>query len=159
MIAARQTRFNKHDGEKVITPAPKHLSKRFDKNSFSAKNIFRKHRLLSGFHRSLDGALLGVIVCAALMSALALHSQYLWTLSFSRLEMIRDLNQRLEESSTNLERYFLDNIVLSKHMVQTKATDLLYIDALDNKKNSREYISKLFMGLNRFTSYPIRHGY
>ena len=70
----------------------------------------RKHPLLAGFHRSIDGALAGVILCAALMSALALHSQYLWTLSFSKLEMTRDLNQRLEESIANLEKHFLDTV-------------------------------------------------
>ena len=130
-----------------------------DKNSFLIKNTFRKHPILAGFHRSLDGAILGVILCVSLMSALALHSQYLWTLSFSRLEKTRDLNKKLEESITNLELYFLETTNLSKTLVPTKATDLLYLDALKDKKNSS---NTLFLMANKFwklSNYPIRDGY
>ncbi len=131
----------------------------FIKDGFSNKRVFRKHPVLAGFHRGIDGALAGVIFCAALMSALALHSQYLWTLSFSRLEATRDLNQKLEESITNLESYFLASTSISKSMVATKAADLLYLDALDIKKHPLKESKINFNFVSNLFQYPITHGY
>ncbi len=127
--------------------------------SFTVKRIARKHPILAGFHRGIDGGLFGVIFCAALMSALALHSQYLWTRSFSRLETTRDLTHRLEESIANLERYLLLSVTMPKIMVETKSTDLLYIDS--PRKMSHKKLSDLFR-INlpqRSNQISISHGY
>ena len=93
------------------------------------------------------------------MSALALHSQYLWTLSYSRLEKTRNLNQKLEESITNLELYILETTTLSKTLVPTKATDLLYIDFIKDKKNSSNALSLFANQFRDLSNYPIRDGY
>ena len=68
------------------------------KGPFSPNKISRRYPILAAFHRGIDGGLAGVLLCTALMSALALHSQYLWTTSFSRLENTRELTHKLEES-------------------------------------------------------------
>ncbi len=157
MTVVRKGWFEKREK----TTSPKRVSKIhfIDKRSFSTKKIFRNHPLLAGIHRGIDGALVGVIFCTALMSALALHSQYLWTRSFGRLERTRDLNERIEESITNLERYFLASPAFSEPMVPTKATDLLYLDAPVPEKTSFNFFPKLFEQLGVLTSRPAKQGY
>ena len=128
------------------------------KGSFSANKISRRYPILAGLHRGIDGGLVGVLICTALMSALALHSQYLWTMSFSRLENTRELTHRLEESIANLERYLLNSITLPKIMVKTKSADLIYIDAprKDSRFNANVINSDSH---NRFSRHPITQGY
>ena len=93
------------------------------------------------------------------MSALALHSQYLWRLSFSRLEITRDLTHRLEESIANLERYLLNSVILPKTVVETKSTDLIYIDP--PSKDSHTFVNSsdgvdYYHGL---LTRPVTYGY
>ncbi len=123
------------------------------------RRSFKKYPLLSALHRATDGALIGIIFAVSIMSFIALHAQYLWTSSFSRLEITRDLNRRLLESTAVIESSFSDSLALPTEMVPTKAEDLIYIDAPStlsrkNKINSRQgvYIKKLI-------SLPITHGY
>ena len=94
------------------------------KRSFVTPNVLRKYPLLSSFHRGVDGALVGVIVSGAIMTALALHSQHLWTINFSRLQLTKDLNHRLQESTAMLERYFLKSASDPNLMVKTKSAHL-----------------------------------
>ncbi len=126
---------------------------------FSTKNIKRKYPLLATFHRGIDGGLIGVLLCTATVSALALHSQYLWTLSYSRLEVTRNLTHRLEESIANFERYLLKSITLPKTMVETKSSDLLYLDYPPKTNRFNLNVSSHFSFGNKFLNYPITHGY
>ncbi|ABX08450.1 hypothetical protein [Prochlorococcus marinus] len=128
------------------------------KGPFSPHKISRRYPILAGFHRGIDGGLVGVLLCTALMSALALHSQYLWTISFSRLEHTRELTYKLEESIANLERYLLHSIVLPKIMVKTTSADLIYLDAprADSRSNTNISTSDNYYNLSH---YPITHGY
>ncbi len=98
------------------------------KRSFVTPNVLRKYPLLSSLHRGVDGALVGVMISGAVMTGLALHSQHLWTVNFSRLQLTKDLNHRLQESTAMLERHFLSSASGSNPMVATKSTHLLYID-------------------------------
>ena len=116
--------------------------------------------MLLAFHRGVDGILVGVVFSGAVMTAFALHSQHLWTLNFSRLQLTRDLSHRLEESTAILERYFLDSASYTQSMIITKSSHLLYLDRpKDIKKtpiksfieNIKEHFSSLF--------YPIANGY
>ena len=94
------------------------------------------------------------------MSSVALHSQYLWTKSFTKLESTRDLNRRLLESTSIIEGYLLKNQKLSRHLVPTKAEDLLYVDRPkqeETKKLSEQtFKSRLF---ERISSSPVKSGY
>ena len=94
------------------------------------------------------------------MSSIALHSQYLWTKSFTELELIRDLNLRLLESTSILESYLLKNQNLSKSLVPTKAEDLIYVDR-PNPQNIRSLVKETLIGrlLTRISSTPIKSGY
>ncbi len=127
--------------------------------SFTVKRISRKYPILAGLHRGIDGGLIGVIFCAALMSFVALHSQYLWTRSFSRLEITRDLTHRLEESIAGLERYLLASVMMPKVMVQATSSDLLYIDSPRKMSDKKLNDSFRKRSHKRYNEFPITRGY
>lgn len=96
----------------------------------------------------------------AIMSSVALHSQYLWTKSFTKLETTRDLNRRTLESTSILESYLLKNQKLSRNLVSTKAEDLIYVDRPkpeDTKKLFDVTLKSRF--LEKISSFPVKSGY
>ena len=94
------------------------------------------------------------------MSSVALHSQYLWTKAFTKLETTRNLNRRILESTSILESYLLKNQKLSKLLVPTKAEDLIYVDRPKPEETKKlldlTLKSKL---LEKISSFPIQSGY
>ena len=132
----------------------------YSNSFFPSKEVHRKFPVLAALHILLDGALVGVLVIVAITSSIALHSQYLWTKSFTELEMTRDLNFRLLESTSILESYLLKNQKLSRKLVQTKAEDLIYVDR-PSEQNIRSSIKKTFTSklLERIASFPFKSGY
>ena len=127
---------------------------------FPSKEVHRKFPILAALHIVVDGALVGVLTIVAIMSSVALHSQYLWTKSFTELEITRDLNFRLLESTSILESYLLKNQKLSRKLVQTKAADLIYVDR-PVIQNSHSSINETLRGklLERIASFPFKSGY
>ena len=101
---------------------------------------------------------MGIVCAVGIMSTVALHAQYLWTLSFSRLEITRDLNRRFLESTAVLESNFLRSSLLPRNMVPTKARHLLYIDSplVDTHPRQSEERSEI---IKELLSLPITHGY
>ncbi len=97
-------------------------------SSFSSRKASRKSFLLAGLHRVVDGALFGIVIAVAFMSAITLHLQHRWTLSFMRLESTRMLIHRLTDSTAMLERYLLEDRSTPQSMVPTKVNDLLYLE-------------------------------
>ena len=132
----------------------------FSNSLFFSQKVQRKFPIQAALHIALDGALLGILITVAIMSSVALHSQYLWTKSFTKLETIRDLNRRILESTSILESYILKNQKLSRNLVPTKAEDLIYVD-----KPKPEETKKLFDAtfkskfLEKISSFPIKSGY
>ncbi len=132
----------------------------FSNGFFSSKQIQRRFPVQAALHIVLDGALIGILITVAIMSSVALHSQYLWTKSFTNLEKTRDLNRRILESTSILEGYLLENQNLSSYLVPTKAEDLIFIDR-PSDENSRSLVKKTFTRrlLERISSFPIKSGY
>ena len=127
---------------------------------FTSKEVHRKFPVLAALHIVLDGALVGVLIIVAIMSTVALHSQYLWTKSFTELEITRDLNYRLLESTSILESYLLKNQKLSSSLVQTKAEDLVYVDrpgAQITRSSVKETLRRKV--LERIAEFPFKSGY
>ncbi|KGG16441.1 hypothetical protein EV06_0278 [Prochlorococcus sp. MIT 0602] len=129
------------------------------KSSFSNSSILRKHPLLANFHKGVDGALVGVILSGSVMTSLALHSQHLWTLNFSRLDLTRDLIHKVEESTSILERHFLKIESSPTHLVSTKSAHLLYIDKPQEKKRLLSNLVKSISDHLSPFSYPSVNGY
>ena len=96
----------------------------------------------------------------AIMSVIALHSQYLWTKSFTKLEVTRDLNLRILESTSILESYLLKNQKLSEPLVPTKSEDLVYVK-YPIPLNTRDLVKKTFKRrlLEKISSLPFKAGY
>ena len=138
----------------------KKLSKGGINSVFSSKQLQRKFPIQAALHVILDGALVGILTTVAIMSSVALHSQYLWTKSFTKLETTRDLNRRILESTSILESYLLKNQKLYRKFVPTKAEDLIYVDRPSPEVNRRlvnkTFKSKLF---KRISSFPMKPGY
>tara|TARA_B100001029_G_C14933809_1_gene379231 strand:- start:185 stop:694 length:510 start_codon:yes stop_codon:yes gene_type:complete len=133
---------------------------RFSNSFFSSKQLLRRFPIQAALHIVLDGALVGVLIIVAIMSSVALHSQYLWTKSFTKLEMTRDLNLRILESTSILESYLLKNQKLSSSLVPTKAEDLIYVDRPTHKNTRSLYHETLIKRLKeRIISLPVKSGY
>ena len=138
----------------------KKLPKGLLNSVFFSKQVQRKFPIQAALHIVLDGALIGMLATVAMMSSIALHSQYLWTKSFTKLETTRDLNQRILESTSILESYLLKNQKLSRHLVPTKAEDLLYVER-PKPEETKKLFDMTFKSrlLERISSYPIKSGY
>jgi len=146
--------------QKVGQFQKKKLPKGFLITAFSSKQVQRKFPIQAALHIILDGALVGILTTVAIMSSIALHSQYLWTKSFTKLETTRDLNRRILESTSILESYLLKNQNLSRYLVPTKAKDLIYVDR-PKTEETKELFDMTFKSrlLERISSFPIKSGY
>jgi len=127
---------------------------------FSSKQLKRKFPIQAALHIVLDGALLGILTTVAIMSAVVLHSQYMWTKSFTKLETTRDLNRRILESTSILESYLLKNQKLSRYLVPTKAEDLVYVDR-PKTEDTKKLLDVTFKSrlIERIFSFPNKSGY
>jgi len=127
---------------------------------FSSKQVQRKFPIQAALHIVLDGALVGILITVAIMSSVALHSQYLWTKSFTKLETTRDLNRRTLESTSILESYLLKNQKLSRNLVPTKAEDLIYVDRPKPEETKKSFdVTLKSRFLEKISSFPVKLGY
>ena len=138
----------------------KKLPKTLSKSFFSSKQVQRKFPIQAALHIVLDGSLVGLLIIVTIMSSVALHSQYLWTESFTKLEKTRDLNRRILESTSILEGYLLRNEKLSRSLVPTKVENLIYVDR-PNHQNAQLFLNTTFRErlLEKIYSLSIKTGY
>ena len=146
--------------QKVGQFQKKKLPKGFLNSVFSTKQAQRKFPIQAALHIVLDGALVGILITVAIMSSVALHSQYLWTKSFTKLETTRDLNRRTLESTSILESYLLKNQKLSRNLVPTKAEDLIYVDRPKPEETKKSFdVTLKSRFLEKISSFPVKSGY
>ena len=153
------TKLRRSPSERIPLTALSARSFFLIQGSLSTRRIARQSPLVGGLHRVVDGALIGVLIAVALMSALTLHWQHLWTIAFTRLESTRELNHRLTDSTALIERYLLHKTSLPKHMVPTKVANLLYLDkpVVDSHSGKNDYQRQLY--IKEIISQPTNHGY
>ena len=146
--------------QKVGQFQKKKLPKGLLNSVFSSKQVQRKFPIQAALHIVLDGALVGILITVAIMSFVALHSQYLWTKSFTKLETTRDLNRRILESTSILESYLLKNQKLSRNLVPTKAEDLIYVDRPKPEEIKKSFdVTLKSRFLEKISSFPVKSGY
>ena len=146
--------------QKVGQFQKKKLPKGFLNSVFSTKQAQREFPIQAALHIVLDGALVGILITVAIMSSVALHSQYLWTKSFTKLETTRDLNRRILESTSILESYLLKNQKLSRNLVPTKAEDLIYVDRPKPEETNKSFdVTLKSRFLEKISSFPVKSGY
>ena len=129
------------------------------RRSLINKRLSRDFPLLAALHRLTDGALLGFVVTVVAMSVISLHAQHLWTLSFTRLEASRNLIHKLKESISILESHFLDSKSLPSLMVETKTSNLIYLDKPNKNSRLKKYDSTFDDFINKVFYSPANHGY
>ena len=146
--------------KKLVQFQQKKLSKGFSNSFLSKKQIQRKFPIQAALHIILDGSLVGVLITVAIMSSVALHSQYLWTESFTKLEKTRDLNRRILESISILESYLLKNQKLSNSLEPTEPGDLVYVER-PNPENTQLSSKDTFKKrlAERISSLSAKSGY
>ena len=146
--------------QKVGQFQQKKLSKGLLNSFFFSKQVQRKFPIQAALHIVLDGALVGILITVAIMSSVALHSQYLWTKSFTKLETTRDLNRRTLESTSILESYLLKNQKLSRNLVPTKAEDLIYVNRPKPEETKKSFdVTLKSRFLEKISSFPVKSGY
>ncbi len=125
----------------------------------STNKVARQSPLLGGLHRAVDGGLIGVLIVVSLMSGLSLHWQHLWTIAFTRLEVTKNLEHKLTDSTALLERHLLQKAILPESFVPTKVSNLFYLKKPTHFKfynNDNSWKIILMKGL---ASKPVNHGY
>ena len=127
---------------------------------FSSKQVQRKFPSQAALHIALDGPLVGKLITGEIVASVALHSQYLWTKSFTKLETTRDLNRRTLESTSILESYLLKNQKLSRNLVPTKAEDLIYVDRPKPEETKKSFdVTLKSRFLEKISSFTVKSGY
>jgi len=151
--------YNRHSDPKGLRNLSNLSSNNLLRSSITANKLYRQFPMIAAFHRAVDGALIGLLVIVVVMSAVSLHAQHLWTVSFSRLETSRSLIHKLKESISILESHFLASKSIPEYIDKTKPSDLLYLKAPRSNRHLRTDNSSDLSVLDRFVFYPINHGY
>jgi len=110
----------------VLCQNPKSFT--FFKQVSSPKTLSRQFPLLAALHKAMDGAIFGVLIAVVIMSGFSLHWRHLWIVAYRKLDMTRDLSNKLNESTAMLEDHILRSKKLPVSMVRTKSDNLIYLE-------------------------------
>lgn len=97
--------------------------------SLSGRKLERRAPWISNLHRATDGTLAGLGICMLGLSALTLHWQNRWGVSYQQLEDSQVLEHKLQESSALLEQHHLGAVKRPGWLVPTSSQKLLYLPA------------------------------
>ncbi|MEX0589088.1 MAG: hypothetical protein WD136_07495 [Cyanobium sp.] len=95
--------------------------------SLSGRKLERRAPWISNLHRATDGTLAGLGVCMLALSALTLHWQNHWGVSYQQLESSQVLEHKLQESSALLEQHHLGAVKRPGWLVPTSSEKLIYL--------------------------------
>jgi len=127
--------------------------------SLSTRKIARHSPMVAGFHRVVDGILIGACVAMTVITTLTLHWQHRWTVSFSKLEITRSLLHRLTESTASLESHLLNRKTMPQFMVPLRVSNLLYLDDPFTSGSSSYFDSSKSLFKSKLFDDYISHGY
>lgn len=96
--------------------------------ALSANKVERQAPWLAGLHRLTTGALAGLGISVAGLSALTLHWQNEWARSFAELDAAKTLEHRLQESSALLEQHHLGATARPGQLVPTRSENLIHLN-------------------------------
>ncbi len=95
--------------------------------SLSGRKLERRAPWIANLHRATDGTLAGLGLCMLALSALTLHWQNQWGVSYQQLEAAQVLEHKLQESSALLEQHHLGAVRRPGWLVPTSSEKLIYI--------------------------------
>jgi hypothetical protein len=97
--------------------------------SLSGHKLERRAPWISNLHRVTDGTLAGLGICMLALSALTLHWQNRWGVSYQQLESSQVLEHKLQESAALLEQHHLGAVKRPGLLVPTSSEKLIYLPA------------------------------
>jgi hypothetical protein len=95
--------------------------------SLSGRKLERRAPWITNLHRATDGTLAGLGVCMLALSALTLHWQNQWGVSYQQMEAAQVLEHKLQESSALLEQHHLGAVKRPGWLVPTSSEKLIYL--------------------------------
>jgi hypothetical protein len=95
--------------------------------SLSGRKLDRRAPWITNLHRATDGTLAGLGVCMLALSALTLHWQNQWGVSYQQMEAAQVLEHKLQESSALLEQHHLGAVKRPGWLVPTSSEKLIYL--------------------------------
>ena len=97
--------------------------------SLSGRKLERRAPWITNLHRATDGTLAGLGICMLALSALTLHWQNQWGVSYQQLESSQVLEHKLQESAALLEQHHLGAVKRPGWLVPTSSEKLIYLPA------------------------------
>ena len=97
--------------------------------SLSGRKLERRAPWISNLHRATDGTLAGLGICMLALSALTLHWQNQWGVSYQQMETSQVLEHKLQESAALLEQHHLGAVKRPGWLVPTSSEKLIYLPA------------------------------
>lgn len=101
---------------------------RLIQGSLAARPVERQAPWLAGLHRLASGTLVGLGVSMLGLSALTLHWQNRWAVSYTDLEATKALEHRLQESAAVLEQHHLGMTRKPALLEPTSSQKLVYLE-------------------------------
>jgi hypothetical protein len=95
--------------------------------SLSGRKLERRAPWITNLHRATDGTLAGLGVCMLALSALTLHWQNQWGVSYQQMEAAQVLEHKLQESSALLEQHHLGAVKRPGWLVPTSSEKLIFL--------------------------------
>jgi hypothetical protein len=95
--------------------------------SLSGRKLERRAPWIANLHRATDGTLAGLALCMLALSALTLHWQNRWGVSYQQLEASQVLEHKLQESAALLEQHHLGAVRRPGWLVPTSSEKLIYL--------------------------------
>jgi len=95
--------------------------------SLSGRKLERRAPWISNLHRATDGTLAGLGICMLALSALTLHWQNQWGVSYQQMESSQVLEHKLQESAALLEQHHLGAVKRPGWLVPTSSEKLIYL--------------------------------
>lgn len=116
--------------------------------SLSGRKLERRAPWITNLHRATDGTLAGLGICMLALSALTLHWQNHWGVSYQQLESSQVLEHKLQESAALLEQHHLGAVKRPGWLVPTSSEKLIYLPAPSAASGAT--------GLPLLGSFPLR---
>lgn len=95
--------------------------------ALSARKVDRRVPWLANLHRISTGALVAVGGSTLVLSALTIHWQNAWAVSYGRLQASKVLEHRMQESSALLEQHHLAAVRRPGQLVPTSSEKLVHL--------------------------------
>ena len=111
------------------------------------------------FHKILDSINISAIFLIFIFSVFALNSQRKWTILYSGLNELRNLNNNLTDYISTTEEFYIKEIDLSDDIKKTTSKDLIYLDKINTKKTDNILFTNMKEMIKGIKDNTFQRGY